>query len=87
MNEKIGKSDSKFFGTDNLQTTIKNRRNKKNLFQNDYDDLYKPAFKGPKVVSENLGFYSKDTLDFEQDNDTGNKNPPYFGRRFPKSKK
>jgi hypothetical protein len=84
--QKIGKSDSKFFGTNNLQTTIKNRRNKKNLFQNDYDDLYKPAFKGPKVVSENLGFYSKDTLDFEQDNDTGNKNPPYFGRRFRKTK-
>ena len=84
--QKIGKSDSKFFGTDNLQTTIKNRRNKKNLFQNDYDDLYKPTFKGPKVVSENLGFYSKDTLDFEQDNDTGNKNPPYFGRRFRKTK-
>ena len=87
--QKIGKSNSKFFNNnnDNIDTVkIKNKRKQKNIFQNEYDDLYKPGFKGPKVVSENLGFYSRETLDFEQDMDTDNKNPPYFGKRFKKLK-
>ena len=88
--QKIGKSTSKFFNNDkdnNIDTIkIKNKRKQKNIFQNEYDDLYKPGFKGPKVVSENLGFYSRETLDFEQDMDTENKNPPYFGKRFKKLK-
>ena len=89
--QKIGKSNSKFFGSNNddiAKHSIKNRnkRKQRNLFQKDYDNLYKPGFKGPKVVSENLGFYSRDTLDFEQDMDQENKNPPYFGKRFRKMK-
>ena len=87
--QKIGKSDSKFFKTENediVNSKIKNKRKQKNIFQNEYGDLYKPGFKGPKVVSENLGFYSRETLDFEQDMDTENKNPPYFGKRFRKIK-
>ena len=86
--QKIGKSDSKFFQDENneIEKSMKNKRKQKNLFQKDYDNIYKPGFKGPKVVSENLGFYSKETLDFEQDMDTENKNPPYFGKRFRKMK-
>ena len=61
-------------------------RRQKNIFQNDYDDLYKPGFKKPKVVSENLGFFTSETIDFEQDMDNENKNPPYFGNKFRKVK-
>ena len=88
--QKIGKSDSKFFenNNDDIQTSIKGKKKikQRNLFQKDYDNLYKPGFKGPKVVSENLGFYTRDTIDFEQDIDNENKNPPYFGKRFRKIK-
>ena len=56
----------------------------KNIFQKDFENAYKPGFKGPKVVSENLGFYNQGTIDFEQDMDTDNKNGPYFGKRFRK---
>ena len=66
---------------------IKNTNKGKNIFQKDYDDIYKPKFKGPKVVSENLGFYNRDTIDFEQDMDSENKNPPYFGKRLRKKLK
>ena len=86
--QKVGKSDSVFFRNNNndLDVATKNKRKQKNIFQNEYGDLYKPGFKGPKVVSENLGFYNLDTVDFEQDMDKDNKNPPYFGKRFRKVK-
>ena len=85
--QKVGKSDSLFFRNNNdLDTGKKSKRKQKNIFQNEYGDLYKPGFKGPKVVSENLGFYTRDTIDFEQDMDSENKNPPYFGKRFRKIK-
>ena len=87
--QKIGKKNSAFFGQDNLEIdtkNIKNKRKQKNIFQNDYDDLYKPGFKKPKVVSENLGFFTSETIDFEQDMDNENKNPPYFGNKFRKVK-
>ena len=86
--QKKGSKDAKFFrNDDNLDLAPnKNKRKPKNLFQKDYDNLYKPGFKGPKVVSENLGFYTRETIDFEQENDTDNKNPPYFGKRFRKIK-
>ena len=85
--QKIGKMNSAFFGQDKLDSAFKNKRKQKNIFQNDYDDLYKPGFKGPKVVSENLGFYSTETLDFEQDMDNDNNRPPYFGSKFRKMRK
>ena len=49
-----------------------NKRKEKNLFQKDYDNLYKSNFKGPKLIIENLGLYNKDTIDFEQDMDEEN---------------
>ena len=59
-----------------------NKKKEKNIFQSGYDNLYKAKFKGPKVISENLGFYNINEKDFEQDMDNENKNPPYFGSRF-----
>ena len=82
--QKIGKEDAKFFAKDDSEITNKNKKKPKNLFQKDYDNIYKPGFKGPKVITENLGFYNKETLDFEQGMDNDNKNPPYFGKRFRK---
>ena len=85
--QKKGRSDAAFFGNKLEENKSKNKRKEKNLFQKDYDNIYKPNFKGPKVVSENLGFYNNaDTIDFEQDMDSENKNPPYFGKRFRKKK-
>ena len=84
--QKQAKSNAAFFGN-KLEDEPKNKRKEKNLFQKDYDNLYKANFKGPKVVSENLGFYNRDTIDFEQEMDSENKNPPYFGNRFRKNKK
>ena len=84
--QKKAKSNAAFFGNV-LEGTSKNKRKEKNLFQQDYDNLYKANFKGPKVVSENLGFYNRDTIDFEQDMDSENKNPPYFGKRLRKKLK
>ena len=78
--QKKAKSGAVFYGN-KLEG---NKRKEKNLFQKDYDNLYKANFKGPKVISENLGFYNRDTIDFEQDMDEENKNPPYFGKRFKK---
>ena len=85
-NQKKAQMNSAFYGNklDENQIT---KKKEKNLFQKDYDNLYKANFKGPKVVSENLGFYNRDTIDFEQDMDSENKNPPYFGSRFKKVKK
>jgi hypothetical protein len=85
--QKKGRKDAAFFGN-NLDEPQKNVRKERNIFQKDYDNIYKPNFKGPKVVSENLGFYNNmDTLDFEQEMDHNeNKNPPYFGKRFRKKK-
>ena len=60
--QKKAKSDNEFFGN---QLDEPQKHRKKNIFQNDYDDMYKAQFKGPKVVSENLGFYNTDTIDFE----------------------
>ena len=82
--QKQAKSNAAFFGNQ-LEGTHK--RKEKNLFQKDYDNMYKANFKGPKVVSENLGFYNRDTIDFEQEMDEENKNPPYFGKRFKNIKK
>ena len=84
--QKQAKSNAAFFGN-KLEDDTKNKRKEKNLFQKDYDNLYKANFKGPKVVSENLGFYNRDTIDFEQEMDSENQNPPYFGHRFRKLKK
>jgi hypothetical protein len=83
---KSVKSNAAFF-QNTLEGQAKNKRKEKNLFQKDYDNLYKANFKGPKVVSENLGFFNKDTIDFEQDMETDNKNPPYFGKRMRKNAK
>jgi len=80
--QKKAKNNSAFYG--NKLDEPKNKRKEKNIFQKDYDNIYKPNFKGPKVVSENLGFYNRDTIDFEQDMDSENKNPPYFGKRIKK---
>ena len=83
--KKIGKSNSPFFSEDNPEIVIKNKRKQRNIFQNDYDNLYKPNFTGPKVISENLGFYdNKETIEFEQNKEPENKSPPYFGSRFRK---
>jgi hypothetical protein len=84
--QKKAKSNAAFF-QNTLEGQAKNKRKEKNLFQKDYDNLYKANFKGPKVVSENLGFFNKDTIDFEQDMETDNKNPPYFGKRMRKNAK
>ena len=84
--QKKARSNAGFFGNQ-LDDPNKNKRKEKNLFQKDYDNMYKAEFKGPKVVSENLGFYNKDTIDFEQEMDSENKNPPYFGKRFKKKLK
>ena len=84
--QKKARSNAGFFGNQ-LDDPNKNKRKEKNLFQKDYDNMYKAEFKGPKVVSENLGFYNKDTIDFEQEMDSENKNPPYFGKRFKKKSK
>ena len=67
--QKKGSKDAKFFRNDDnlIEAPNKNKRKPKNLFQKDYDNLYKPGFKGPKVVSENLGFYTRETIDFEQE--------------------
>ena len=77
--QKKAKSNAAFFGDD---LGVTHKRKEKNLFQKDYDNMYKANFKGPKVVSENLGFYNRDTIDFEQEMDEENKYPPYFGKRF-----
>ena len=84
--QKKAKINSEFFGN-KLNDNEISKKKEKNIFQKDYDNLYKANFKGPKVVSENLGFYNRDTIDFEQDMDSENKNPPYFGSRFKKKLK
>ena len=85
-NQKVGKASSKFFSNNDDLDVKPIKRNTKNIFQKDYDNLYKPKFEGPKIVSENLGFYTRDTVDFEQEMDAENQNPPYFGHRFKKKK-
>ena len=65
---------------------LKNKRKEKNLFQKEYETNYKPNFKGPKIIGENLGFYNYETDLFEQDKDSQDKNPPYFGTKKPKIK-
>ena len=84
--KKIGKSNSIFFsgGSEGL---TKNKRKEKNIFQKDYENTYNPQFKGPKILSENLGFYNYETDFFEQNNDNDNKNPPYFGDKIRKINK
>ena len=84
--QKQAKEGAAFF-ENKLDEPYTNKKKEKNIFQNDYDNLYKAKFKGPKVISENLGFYNNDdTVDFEQNMDEKNKNPPYFGSRFKKMK-
>ena len=85
--QKKGRKDAAFFGN-KLDEPQKNVRKERNIFQKEYDNIYKPNFKGPKVVSENLGFYNNmDTIDFEQEMDNNeNKNPPFFGKRFRKKR-
>ena len=82
--KKIGKSNSKFFseGTEGL---INNKRKEKNIFQKEYQTSYKPKFNGPKIIGENLGFYTYET-DFEQNFDSQIKNAPYFGEKFREKK-
>ena len=83
--QKTAKSNAPFFSDDNIEIININKTKKKNIFQQEYDSSYKPAFKGPKVINENLGFYNNDITDFEQRNNEENKNPPYFGSRFGKT--
>ena len=82
--KKIGKSNSRFFNNDNSDLVIKNKRKERNIFQKDYDNLYKPNFEGPKFVSQNLGFFNNDnaTIDFEQNKEPQNKDKIYFGSRL-----
>ena len=85
--QKIAKSNSAFFTNAELNiNTIKNKNEEKkgNIFQDEYKltNTYKPDFKKPKVISENLGFYNKNEKDFELDKDTDNMHPPYFGKRL-----
>ena len=84
--QKVAKKNALFFA-DGSKGLIKNTNKGKNIFQKDYDDIYKPKFKGPKVIGENLGFYNNDTEYFEQDLDNENKKPPYFGNKPPEEKK
>ena len=95
--QKIAKSNSAFFGNTININSINNKKseNKKkkeekngNLFQEEYklNDIYKPDFKKPKVISENLGFYNLNEKDFEQEKDNDNLNPPYFGKRLKNNK-
>ena len=82
--QKTVKSDSPFFSDNNLEVINKNKRKQKIIFQQDHESSYKPNFRGPKFISENLGFFTKETIDFEQTKDIENKNPPYYGSRFDK---
>ena len=87
--QKIANSASPFYEKklDEVQNNNNKANNKaKNIFQSGYDNLYKAKFNGPKVISENLGFYNNDMLEFEQNMDSENKNPPYFGTRLKKLK-
>ena len=61
---------------------------KKNILQNSYDNIYKPNFKGPKVIGENLGFFNKaDDDGFEHEKNSENINTPYYGTRLNNKKK
>ena len=84
--QKKANKKSEFF-SNKLDEPQVNNKKAKNIFQSDYDNLYKAKFSGPKVISENLGFYNNNDIDFEQDKDSENKNPPYFGTRMNKLKK
>ena len=84
--QKIGKSNSSFFNSGTEGLMLKNKRKEKNLFQKEYETNYKPNFKGPKIIGENLGFYNYETDLFEQDKDSQDKNPPYFGTKKPNIK-
>ena len=77
--KKIIKSNSAFFENDRFNFDVQEK--KENIFQNEYKNTstYKPKFKHPKIITENLAFYSKDN-DFEQEKDSDNTNPPYFGK-------
>ena len=89
--QKIAKNNSAFFtnielNINNINNTTKNKKEEKkgNIFQDEYklNNTYKPDFKKPKVISENLGFYNRNETDFELDKDTDNIHPPYFGKRL-----
>ena len=82
--KKIAKNNSAFFGNNKLNIDEKGK--KENFFQKDYKNIYNPKFKGPKIISQNLGFYSKDDDEFEQEKDNDNINPPYFGKGFKRIK-
>jgi hypothetical protein len=82
--KKIAKNNSAFFGNNKLN--IDEKEKKENFFQKDYKTIYNPKFKGPKIISQNLGFYSKDDDEFEQEKDNDNINPPYFGKGFKRIK-
>ena len=89
--QKMAKNNSAFFSNNTLNiNTSKNKKEekKRNIFQDEYrlNNTYKPDFKKPKVISENLGFYNKNEKDFEQEKDNDNLNPPYFGKRFKNQK-
>ena len=86
--QKIGRKEATFFSGKLDKPTIGSKqKDLTNIFQKNYDNIYNPKFKGPKVVSENLGFYIRDTIDFENDAGDENKHPPYYGGRFKKMKK
>ena len=89
--QKIAKNNSAFFtnielNINNINNSTKNKKEEKkgNIFQDEYklNNTYKPDFKKPKVISENLGFYNRNETDFELDKDTDNIHPPYFGKRL-----
>ena len=84
--QKLAKNNSAFFNNDKIKLdniNISKKENKKtNIFQKEYEHTgYKPNFKKPKIINENLAFYNIDTKDFEQEKDNDNINPPYFGKR------
>ena len=83
--KKIGKSNSLFFNSGS-EGLINNKKKEKNIFQKDYESIYSPKFKGPKVIGENLDFYNNETEFFEQNKDTDNKNLPYYGSKKPRDK-
>ena len=83
--KKIGKSNSIFFTTGSEGLTP-NQKKAKNIFQNDVENIYKPKFRGPKIIGENSDFYNYETEFFEQNKDTEYKNQLYFGSLPPKEK-
>ena len=82
--KKIAKSNSAFF--ENNKFDIEDKKNP--IVPKIYEKEYNPQFKGPKIISENLGFYNKENAEeFEQEKDSDNENPPYFGKLKRKKKK